>query len=103
MSTAGSPRCVTSSGTIAWRLSVSDVDELIRELDLDAALARTYELGEGMRRRSTNRRRWATGGGLVAAAVVAALLVPALGDDDPSQPVGVTGIAGDSATTEAPP
>jgi hypothetical protein len=33
---------------------VSDVDELIRELDLDSALARTYELGDGMRRRSTS-------------------------------------------------
>src|SRR3954452_8909371 len=99
MSTAGSPRCVTSSGTIAWRLSVSDVDELIRELDLDAALARTYELGDGMRRRSTSRKRWASGGGLVAAAVIAALVVPSLGGDDPTQPVGVGGIADGASTT----
>jgi hypothetical protein len=82
---------------------VSDVDELIRELDLDSALARTYELGDGMRRRSTNRKRWATGGGLVAAAVVAALVVPSLGGDAPTQPLGVGGIADGGSTTEAPP
>ena len=81
---------------------MSDVDEVTRELDLDAALARTYELGDGLRRRSTARRRWATGGGLVAAAVVAALVIPSLGGDDPSQPVGVGGIADGGATTAAP-
>jgi len=90
--------------TIAWRLSVSDVDELTRELDLDAALARTYELGDGLRRRSTTRKRWATGGALAAAAVAAVLVVPALGRDGgqsidaPSPAAG-----GDAATTSLAP
>jgi hypothetical protein len=79
---------------------VPDVDELTRELDLDAALARTYEIHDGLRRRATARRRWATGGGLLAAAAIAAaLIVPAIGSDGAQPTKSPAPAAGPAATT----
>jgi hypothetical protein len=82
---------------------MSDVDEMIRELDLDEALAHTYEVHGAMVHRAATRRRAALGGGLVAAAVAVAVLVPTLGGGSP-QRVGIPApAAGGGASTSVAP
>jgi hypothetical protein len=82
---------------------MSDVDEMIRELDLDEALAHTYEVHGALVHRAAARRRAALGGGLVAAAVAVAVLVPTLGGGSP-QKVGIPSPAdGGAASTSVAP
>jgi hypothetical protein len=82
---------------------MSDVDEMVRDLDLDEALAHTYEVHGAMVQRAAARRRAVLGGGLVAAAVAVAVLVPTLGGGSP-QKVGIPSPAdGGAASTGVAP
>jgi hypothetical protein len=77
---------------------VQDLIEDTRELDLDAALARTRARHEEMVRSRNLRRRWISGGALFVLAVVAAVTVPQLASGD-GRRVNVAAGGGASATT----